>query len=259
MKSNNPFKLYSGLGISIFLVLLVGYFSIDTLNKQVEKTTHLIKIKKSISDVQDLQYNIVQMRSARFNYWIDGNEGDITNYELTASAIKPILVKLHLELTQDISLNNKVNSLDTALTALNLYWGNNGKILSGQSRNTLQEIADTEEAAVQKVLLLTDELKRSLIFELDATENSIKESFSVSTKIIVGGVILLIAIVLILVNAVVATLKSRFRSERRLKETVAKMEDINQVATEKINCWKGLAISMIIFKNPIHFLLYQPM
>ncbi len=241
MKSNIPFKLYSGLGISIFLVLLVGYFSIDTLNNQVEKTTHLIKIKKSISDVQDLQYNISQMRSARFNYWIDGNEGDITNYELTASAIKPILVKLHLELPDNINLNNKVNSLDTALTALNLYWGNKGKILSGQSRNTLQEIANTEEAAVQKVLLLIDQIKRSLIFELDATENSIKSSFAVSTKIIVGGVILLIAIVLILVNAVVATLKSRFRSERRLKETVAKMEDINQLATEKNKLLEGVS------------------
>lgn len=46
MKNNIPFKLYSGLGISIFLVLMVGYFSISTLNDQVEKTTHLINIKK---------------------------------------------------------------------------------------------------------------------------------------------------------------------------------------------------------------------
>ena len=70
MKNNIPFKLYSGLGISIFLVLMVGYFSINTLNTQVEKTTHLIKIKKNISDIQDLQYNISQMRNARLNYWI---------------------------------------------------------------------------------------------------------------------------------------------------------------------------------------------
>jgi len=241
MKSNNPFKLYSGLGISIFLVLLVGYFSIDTLNKQVQYSTHLIKVKKTISDVQDLQYNISQMRSARFNYWIDGNEGDITNYELTASDIKPIMVKLHLESSADMSLNNKVNSLDTALTELSLYWNNKGKILSTQSRNVLQNIAHTEEAAVQKVLLLIDQIKRSLIFELDKTEKSIEESFSVSTKIIVGGVILLIAIVIMLVNAVIATLKSRFRSERRLKETVAKMEEINQLATEKNKLLEGVS------------------
>jgi len=241
MKSNIPFKLYSGLGISIFLVLLVGYFSIDTLNNQVERTTHLIKIKKSISEVQDLEYNIAQMRSARFKYWIDSKDADMTNYALTATAIKPILVKLQLEFQNNISLTNKINSLDTSLTALYLYWDKKGKIEYNHSRNTVKDIAQTEEVAFQKIFPLIDLIKQALIIELDTTEKKIEESFSFSTKLILGGIILLIGIVLILVNAVIATLKSRFRSERRLKETVAKMEDINQLATEKNKLLEGVS------------------
>lgn len=241
MKSNIPFKLYSGLGISIFLVLLVGYFSIDTLNNQVERTTHLIKIKKSISEVQDLEYNIAQMRSARFKLWIDSKDADMTNYVLTASAIKPIIIKLQLEFQNNISLTNKINSLDTSLTALYLFWDSEGKIEYNHSRNTVKDIAQTEEIAFQKIFPLIDRIKQALILELDTTEKKIEESFSFSTKLILGGIILLIGIVLILVNAVIATLKSRFRSERRLKETVAKMEDINQLATEKNKLLEGVS------------------
>ena len=82
MKSNIPFKLYSGLGISIFLVLMVGYFSINTLNTQIEKTTHLIKVKKSkqlkaTKDGIDVSFGIVSKIAVEKNH-ISGvsNQGD---------------------------------------------------------------------------------------------------------------------------------------------------------------------------------------
>jgi len=241
MKSNISFKLYSGLGISIFLVLMVGYFSVNTLNNQIEKTTHLIKTKKSISDIQDLQYNISQMRNARLNFWITQNDTAITNYTISAATIKPIMVKLHLDLPENPATIDKINVLDTAITRLNIFWDNNGKSIEVQNRNEVNNKIIEEGKLVRSVLLLIDQTKRELVYELDATEKSIKASFEISTKVIVGGVILLIVIVLILVNAVVATLKSRFRSERRLKDTVAKMEDINLVAAEKNKLLEGVS------------------
>lgn len=241
MKNNIPFKLYSGLGISIFLVLMVGYFSISTLNDQVEKTTHLINIKKSISDIQDLQYNISQMRNARLNFWITQNDTAITNYTISAASIKPIMVKLHLDLPENPATIDKINALDTAITRLNIFWDKNVKAIEGQNRTEINNQIITEGKLIRSVLLLIDHTKRELVYELDSTEKSIQDSFEISTKVIVGGVILLIAIVLILVNAVVATLKSRFRSERRLKETVAKMEDINLVAAEKNKLLEGVS------------------
>ena len=241
MKSNIPFKLYSGLGISIFLVLMLGYFSISTLNNQVEKTTHLINIKKSISDIQDLQYNISQMRNARLNFWITQNDTAITNYTISAASIKPIMVKLHLDLPENPTTIDKINALDTAITRLNIFWDKNVKAIEGQNRTEINNQIIAEGKLIRSVLLLIDHTKRELVYELDSTEKSIQDSFEISTKVIVGGVILLIAIVLILVNAVVATLKSRFRSERRLKETVAKMEDINLVAAEKNKLLEGVS------------------
>ena len=241
MKKNIPLKLYSGLAISIILVLLVGFFSIETLNTQVDKTNHLIKLKKSITDIQDLQYNISRMRNTRLNYWITKNDSAIANFTISAASIKPIMTKLYLELPENPVLIDRISSLDTAITRLVLFWekdqSNNNTIGNANPNTKIR----TEGQLVNSVLLLIDQVKRILIFELDSTENSIKESFSSSTKIILGGVVLLIVIVLILVNAVVATLKSRFRSEKRLKETVFKMEEINQVATEKNKLLEGVS------------------
>jgi signal transduction histidine kinase/CheY-like chemotaxis protein len=241
MKKSLPFKLYAGLGMSIFLVLLVGYFSIDTLNTQVEKTTYLIKVKKSIADIQDLQYNISQMRNARLSYWMTKNDTAITNYTIAAANVKPIMVKLLLEIPENAQIIDKLNSLDTAITRLNLFWDKTEQLEIIENKTiVLQKIAN-EGRYIRNVLLLIDQTKRRLIYELDATEKSINQSFAISTKIIVGGVILLIVIVLILVNAVVATLKSRFRSERRLKETVTKMEEVNLIAIEKNKLLEGVS------------------
>ena len=241
MKKNIPFKLYSGLAISIILVLLVGFFSIETLNTQVDKTTHLIKLKKSITDIQDLQYNISRMRNTRLNYWITKNDTAIANFSISAASIKPIMTKLYLELPENPVLIDRISSLDTAITRLVLFWEKDQTIVNANNNSNLNVKIKSEGQLVNAVLLIIDQVKRVLIYDLDSTEKSIKNSFSSSTKIILGGVVLLIVIVLILVNAVVATLKSRFRSEKRLKETVVKMEEINQVATEKNKLLEGVS------------------
>ncbi|WP_439506690.1 response regulator [Sediminibacterium sp.] len=241
MKKNIPFKLYSGLAISIILVLLVGFFSIETLNTQVDKTNHLIKLKKSITDVQDLQYNVSRMRNNRLNYWITRNDTAIANFSISAASIKPIMTKLHLELPENPALIDRISSLDTAITRLVLFWEKDQiKMNTNENTNPNEEIR-AEGKLVNAVLLIIDQVKRVLLYDLDSTEKSIQDSFSSSTKIILGGVVLLIVIVLILVNAVVATLKSRFRSEKRLKETVVKMEEINQVASEKNKLLEGVS------------------
>lgn len=241
MKKNIPFKLYSGLAISIILVLLVGFFSIETLNTQVDKTSQLIKLKKSITDIQDLQYNVSRMRNNRLNYWITRNDTAIANFSISAASIKPIMTKLYLELPENPALIDRISSLDTAITRLVLFWEKD-QIKMNTNDNTNPNVKIRAEGQlVNAVLLIIDQVKRVLIYDLDSTEKSIQDSFLSSTKIILGGVVLLIVIVLILVNAVVATLKSRFRSEKRLKETVVKMEEINQVASEKNKLLEGVS------------------
>lgn len=241
MKKNIPFKLYSGLAISIILVLLVGFFSIETLNTQVDKTKHLIRLKKSITDIQDLQYNISRMRNNRLNYWITKNDTAIANFSISAASIKPIMTKLYLELPENPVLIDRISSLDTAITRLVLFWEKDQTTINTNDIANSNVKIKAEGQLVNAVLLKIDQVKRVLIYDLGSTEKSIQDSFASSTKIIFGGVVLLIVIVLILVNAVVATLKSRFRSEKRLKETVVKMEEINQVATEKNKLLEGVS------------------
>ncbi|TMP76990.1 hypothetical protein CWB71_20685, partial [Pseudoalteromonas sp. S983] len=55
MKSSLQLRLYGGLAISVLLVLLVGFFSINALEKQVAQNNQLVHTKQTIDVVRDLR------------------------------------------------------------------------------------------------------------------------------------------------------------------------------------------------------------
>ena len=60
-------------------------------------------------------------------------------------------------------------------------------------------------------------------------------------ELIIGGIVILMIVVLILVNAVIATLKSRYRAGNRLKASLDEMEKVNAIAEEKNWVLEGVA------------------
>lgn len=241
MKKSLPLRLYTGLGLSIILVLLVGYFSINALQNQIEQTEKLVHTKQSIGLVRDIRFNILQMRGSRRAYWISGNTDQLALYKVSANIIHPLLLNLKKEMLHMPEMSEKIASLDTAIAKLFFFWEHDGSIQVNDSKEKVAIIVEKEEQILSAVYRNIELSKNELSNQLEDIEKQLKASFSESRQVIVGGVILLITIVLLLVNAVIATFKSRYRSSLRLKETVEKMEAINQSATEKNRLLEGVS------------------
>ncbi len=241
MKSSLQLRLYGGLAISVLLVLLVGFFSINALEKQVAQNNQLVHTKQTIDVVRDLRYNLTQMRGARRAYWITGNPEFLTILKSSENLFQPMLVDLNKKLSKQLNIAEDGAKLDTALSNLFIYWEGDGVIKLNYSKAEVAVIITHEQQILTTIYKLIDNIKTTLNNELENNQASLEASFAESRKIIIGGVILLLTIVLMLVNAVITTLKSRFRAANRLKETVAKMEEMNLIAREKNRLLEGVS------------------
>ncbi|TAG32194.1 MAG: response regulator [Sphingobacteriia bacterium] len=241
MRNTLPLRLYGGLGLSIVLVLLVGFFSINALENQVIETNKLVRTKQTIGTVRDIRYNLLQMRGARRAYWISGNKEHMANFVLSFNTLQPSLLNLKKEVADQPVVFEYTSSLDSALNHVFLFWEQDGKIDTTDSKVKLKYIIEKEESLLKNAYKLFELLRNYLSNQLIAIEKALNESFITSRQIIVGGVVLLITIVVLLVNAVITTLKSRYRSGKRLKETLAQMEEINQVSTAKNKLLEGVS------------------
>ena len=241
MKGSLQLRLYGGLAISVLLVLLVGFFSINSLEKQVDQTDQMVHTKQTIDIVRDLRYNLLQMRGARRAYWITGKPEFLTIYKSSENLFHPMLVDLNKKLEKQMNIKEDVNRLDTAFSSLFVYWEGEGTIKLGYSKTELALILIHEEQILSSIYKLIERIRTSLNNKLENDQASLEAYFAESRKIIIGGVVLLLTIVLMLVNAVITTLKSRYRATHKLKETVAKMEEMNLIAREKNRLLEGVS------------------
>ena len=56
-----PLRLYSGLGIAVLLVLLVGFTTINSLEKQAKEADLVRHTHQAISYVRDIRFSIMQI------------------------------------------------------------------------------------------------------------------------------------------------------------------------------------------------------
>ncbi len=235
MKKSLPFKLYAGLALAVIIVLLVGLFTVIALQKQEEQTLQVNKNIKLIQTLIDIRFNILQMRAARRVFWITGEDVALNNYFSGKSIVPNRLEEVKKAITDNQSLNKSFAQLDKEILSLLTYWENRGKISNENTKIEVLVITFVEEKMLNGILQLYDDIKATISTDLANTEDLLVKSNSRTKQIVIAGISLLMLVVLVLVNAVIVTLKSRIKAGFKLQNSLAEMENAHQVASE--NNW----------------------
>ncbi len=241
MKKSLPLRLYAGLALAIIIVLLVAFFTIDSIEKQEEegkKVTHTVEVLRKTSDVQ---LRILQMRGSIRSYWLTGNEQYIGIYNTGRSIVPNAVQDLINTVTDNAQQTANLVKLDSTLTSLFAFWAGIQKLTSDLSKENVIAITQEEEqllAAISSIFTtIKTEERRLLVFR---EENLLKRN-NLIRFVIIGGISILMVVVLILVNAVINTLKSRIRAGNRLQNSLLEMEKVNISAEEKNWVLTGVA------------------
>jgi len=233
MKTSIPIRLYAGLALAVILVLIVGFVSISSLERQDSEVAWVRHTHQVITQLRDTRYVLVQMRGSRRAYWITEDDQYLDNYEKGLAIIPRDAEDLKATVADNAYQRNNAAKLDSAMSTLLAFWKNKGKVVKGQTQDQFKQIIVEEEKTLAYIFNLFEQMKSEEERLLLLREIAVKESNSKTKIIIISGIALLLVVVLLLINAILSTLKSRYKAALKLSETLEQTEKLNAIADEK--------------------------
>ncbi len=241
MKKSLPYRLYAGLFICILLVLFVGFVSVNALKDQNEESGWVAHTNLVLGQLKDARYDLLQMRGGRRAYWITGKEGFLDSYT-RGLGVLPNDVQGLKNLVSDNSVQtNNVNVLDSLITATFNFWRLHDVVHQKYSQEVFKDLVIEEEAILGRAYKQFEIVKAEETRLLAVREANAKDSFHRTQVTIIVGIAVLMVMVLLLINGVVRTLKSRYRANLKLEENLAEIEKTNKYATEQNWLLEGVA------------------
>ena len=241
MKKSLPMRLYAGISLAVVMVLVVATLTVVSLEKQEEDAKWVTHSVSVLEKTRDIRHQLMQMRGARNANWVTGQNDYLGPYQKGMTIIPSMLDALKEQVRDNPVQTLNIVRLDTALSSLLAYWAGDGKFNATSSREQVANITHQEERRLAQIYQQFEEIKAEEERLLIEREGDLRQRNTITRTFIIGGISLLMVVVLILVNAVVATLKSRIRAGNRLQASLADMEKVNELAEEKNWVLTGLA------------------
>jgi len=236
-----PLRLYSGLGIAVLLVFIVGFVTIDSLDKQAKESELVRHTNRTISYVRDVRYAIMQIRGGRRAYWVTASTRDMDAYERGTTYIPSRMIELQELVRDNAPQVQNVALLDSMVTDLMQYWRTAGTIQPNMQTDIFKSIILAEEKKLERIYVQLEKIKieeEAILIKREA----VVASYNERTKLILYiGISVLMIVVLLLINAVIQTLKSRYKAGLRLQSTLEETEKASKMAQEKNWVLEGMS------------------
>ncbi len=242
MKKSLPMRLYAGIALAIVIVLLVAVFTILSLERQKDETAWVNHSVKVLQKTRDIRYQLLQMRGARRAFWLTGKENFLDFYYNGSNTIPTQVNELISLVSDNATQTINVVRLDSALSSQFTFWNHTGKITAELPRERVKEIILAEENSLNNIYALFETIKAEEQRLLAVRETELARRNTLTRTVIIGGISVLMVVVLILVNAVIITLKSRIRAGNKLHLSLQDMEKVNAVAEERNWVLTGVAV-----------------
>jgi signal transduction histidine kinase/DNA-binding response OmpR family regulator len=228
-----PFKLYLGLGIAVLLVLIVGYVSITSMQREEKEAKLVTHSNKVINLVRQIRHELSQLKSARRLYWATGNYHYMEPWEKVSTTIPTQLDQLAEMVSDDAVQTRNVQRLDAQISHVLTYWAHEGKVDLNAGKEAEVRLLVEEEKRLDDVYtqfeLTKGEEQRILLMR----ENEVIQYNRQTRTILYVGVAILLLVVLLLVNSILQVLRSRYKAGKTLQSNLDEMAKLNQVAYDK--------------------------
>ncbi|MCW3088433.1 MAG: sensor histidine kinase, partial [Sediminibacterium sp.] len=233
MKKSVPLRLYAGLALAIVLVLLVVALTINSLQKQEEGRQWVDHTIKVVEQVHDIRYTLSQMRAAKRTYWITGKNAFLDMFTSGAVTVPNRINAVKTMISDNPVQIANVNRLDSSISGLFSFWGTQNNSDPSTSKEKFAAFTYEEEKLMRAIYTQFEQVNGEEGRMLALREANLTRYTTQTKQILIIGILILMMVVLVLVNAVIVTLKSRIRASNKLHASLEEMGRVNAVAEEK--------------------------
>jgi len=233
MRKSLPFKLYAGLIVCILLVLFVGFVSIKALKDQAEESRLVAHTNLVLEQLGDIRFNVLQMRAGRRTYWITGRKESLNTYVRGFSIVPNFVESLKAFVADNPLQTSNVKKLDSSISVALRFWQLNDVMHQQYSFDDFKKLVVEEEVVLENVNEKFDIVKTEELRLLGVRETNAKDSYNRTEISIIVGITVLLIIVLLLINGVIRTLKSRYKANLKLEENLVELEKANKLSNQQ--------------------------
>lgn len=228
-----PFRLYLGLGIAVLLVLIVGYVSIASMQREESEANRVTHSNKVINLVRQIRHEVSQLRGARRAYWSTGDYKYLEPWDKVRIIVPNQLDNLAELISDNATQIVNVRRLDSLVTQLLAFWIDEGKIDPAKGKEADAKMLVEEEKRLTNIYAQFEIVKGEEQRLLTLKEDEVQKFNQQTKTILYTGIGILLVIVLLLVSSILQVLRSRYKAGLKLESNLAEMERLNQVAYDK--------------------------
>lgn len=221
MNHSLPKEVYIGCMISLILVMLVGFLSLYTTEKQKNQEYRLEQAYQILNQVETMQYFLIDMETGRRGFRATNARIFLQPYYNSLPKISPTIESLKASVKSNPFLRAELLKLESEVNDILHFWDSLGTDAENYSRETVHKLTSIENLKMGLILTRINGIKsiqKDLLNELKLGNQQLRQRTTIA---ITAGTLLILLIVSILVYIVIREFKNKVRafySEQRINK-----------------------------------------
>ncbi|MGZ3767082.1 MAG: sensor histidine kinase, partial [Mucilaginibacter sp.] len=213
-----PWVLYIGCGVSILLVILVGFISLYFSRQQQERELRVENNYQILNNVEAVHHRFYEMMVDRQRFRITRSVNFLQDYNHSLTMLFPGLTALNALVKDDAQQLARIKLLRSQINDLLNFWQTEDEgspnILSG----SVAQLTFLEKVKIDKLSLSIDAIAAAEHQMLTQREERSSNLRQTTEYTIIAGTLLILVIVTILIYIILRELKFRLTAYRKEKE-----------------------------------------
>jgi signal transduction histidine kinase/DNA-binding response OmpR family regulator/CHASE3 domain sensor protein len=239
-------RLYVGFLAAILLVILVGYLSFNTFQRQSRSGERVKHTYQVLNKVETLQKLLGDMETGRRGFRSTSDRRFLQPYETASRSIGPALAVLQNLISDNSAQVERVGRIETDINKLLSFWQSldaRGGVNSGQySQTAIIDVTNREKAQTDVIRSELNKVTQAEQMLLSIRQKADDESVRQSTYELLLGTLLTLLIVSWLIYLTVREFRGNRRSEALLQDNFRELEQLNLASNEKNWLLTGMSI-----------------
>ncbi|NIG54220.1 response regulator [Chitinophaga sp. Cy-1792] len=243
MKISLVNRLYVGFALVVLLVLLGGFLTWRTFERQRAESVWVQRTYKGLNQLERVNRLLLDMEASRRGYRATFEKKFLQAYEINLPKMAPALLTLRAVLADDLGENRNMDTLENNINAILSFWNELDHHIYKQTFEENTEITTKEAGLMDQIrntfVVIRSEENRMLMQRETENERSVNNAFF--GLLWNNGFILLVGFVLIAVTY--REFKRRLKIQEYLNANLDEVVELNNQANQRN--WKLVGMDQL--------------
>ncbi|GAB3249710.1 hypothetical protein GCM10027347_07000 [Larkinella harenae] len=234
-------RLYIGIGLALFLLVMLATIAFRTIQNQIDEAQwvrHSYRVLKQIATTEQL---VLDMETGRRGFRATNERRFLKPYYEAISKIEPSAENIRELVVDSPEQTKRAFEVESLIKDLLEYWRELGTDASHYTRADIIQVTDGEKLRMDRIRNKLDEMVTAEELLLSNREKDSDKAVNQAINVFIFGALFLLILASVISYLFAFEMKKRQKAEIDLQQNFDKLEQLNQASQEKNWMLTGMA------------------